>query len=282
MKLASRNNNFEDLSEFENKHANIDLTNVFEDSSNHEYFIDLETSKIYYSYLKYFLDNPYSKIVLLEGKPGTGKSSLLNKLYHDLHVAHPMLIYLVPITNPYSFLKQLAYDIFNHKGDIEISILYRMLKTTKFKYKPTIILDEAQLYPIEVFEIIRLLSDSGTILFILSLHTVEKEDVIAKDHFASRLNKVVQFENISMSETKAYIFRKLFKAKLVHIANDIDQSAIELIYKYAKGNFRQTNKILNTLFCICEEYKKIGSFDGRFFTKKHIEMSAIHSGLFNA
>jgi hypothetical protein len=74
------------------------------------------------------------------------------------------------------------------------------------------------------------------------------------------------------------------KANCFDTANMFSQKSVNKIYKLTKGNYRDTNKLLYTLFDIYSWYdsnysSKINRVN---ISEKIIEMSAIHTGLINA
>ncbi len=60
-----------------------DVKNIFIDSVDNDNFIELDTILFNYKILEESLDKPL-KMILLFGRPGTGKSMILNRLYHNL------------------------------------------------------------------------------------------------------------------------------------------------------------------------------------------------------
>ena len=119
---------------------------------------------------------------------------------------------------------------------------------------PLVLLDEAQLYSSTQMEKIRLLSDTRTVKFIITLHKTEKEDLIAKEHFQTRIWESVELENASNNELKIYIQKKLMKANCFDSANMFSKKPVNLIHKITKGNYRDTNKLLYTFFDIYSWY----------------------------
>ena len=135
-----------------------------------------------------------------------------------------------------------------------------------------------------LMEKIRLLSDSRSIKFVITLHKTEKEDLIAKEHFQTRIWESVELVNATPSELKIYIQKKLMKSNCFDIANMFDDKNAKLIHVFTGGNYRQTNKFLFSLFSIYSWYEENRPTKINYNTvsKKLIEMAAIHSGFLDA
>ncbi len=263
-----------------------DVKEIFTDIVDAKDYVQLDRiSAIYYS-LKVSVKKPL-KMVLLYGKPGTGKSMFLAKLYEDLSKSQPIFLHSTPILDDSEFFKTLAQEIFGitYNGELNFTQFMKIVKkyTTENENQeiPIVLLDEAQLYSEEQMEKIRLLSDTRKIKFVITLHKTEKEDVIAKEHFQTRIWESIELANATPSELKIYIQKKLMKANFFDIANMFDAKSIALIYKLTDGNYRQTNKLLYTLFEIYEWYEKNDPLSIKYseVKKKFIEMAALHTGI---
>jgi len=263
---------------FENsKYAFLDVVDSNE-------YVKLETIMPIYDVLKNSVDKPL-KMVLLYGKPGTGKSMLLSKLYEDLHIDRKVFLYATPILDENEFYKLLAQDIFgiSYSGELNFTQFMKVLQKHKTDEIPLILLDEAQLYSDVLMEKIRLLSDTRAIKFLITLHKTQEEDLIAKEHFQTRIWETIELKNASHTQLKTYIQKKLMKADCLETANMFQTKSIELIYKFTKGNYRDTNKLLFTLFDIYAIYlQKNKKLSTTSISKKIIEMSAIHTGFIDA
>ena len=262
---------------------------VFIDNVDARDYVQLERiSAIYYS-LKKSVKKPL-KMILLYGEPGTGKSMFLAKLHNDMFTSHKIALYKTPILDDEEFFKRIAKDIFDIKYNGKLSfnqfiyILENMPLVKEQKSVPIVLLDEAQLYSKEQMEKIRLLSDTRKVKFVVTLHKTEQEDVIAKQHFQTRIWESIELTNASQSELKSYIQKKLMKANLFDTANMFTNKNMNLIYKLTKGNYRQTNKLLYTMFEIYHYYAKNepSKISLLKISNKIIEMSAIHTGFINA
>jgi Cdc6-like AAA superfamily ATPase len=259
---------------------------VFLDIVNAKDYIQLDRVSTIYQSLKDSIKKPL-KMILLYGKPGTGKSMFLNKLHTDLSSTINVHLYKTPILDESEFFKTLAQDIFDIKytGELNFTQFMKVAEKNVAEITPVVLLDEAQLYSENLMEKIRLLSDTRAVKFVITLHKTEKEDLIAKEHFQTRIWESIELENASASELKIYIQKKLMKANCFDTANMFSSKSVNKIYKLTNGNYRDTNKLLYTLFDIYSTYEKNHQFNKiktDSISTKIIEMSAIHTGLIDA
>lgn len=277
LKHSLKRKNSMDTSIFQNS------KNVFLDTVVAKDYIQLERISFLYKTLKDAIAKPL-KMVLLYGKPGTGKSMFLSKLYADLSPHQSVYLYKTPILDEIEFFKILAQDMFHVKYNDELNFtqFMKILKNRDTTEIPIILLDEAQLYSDALMEKIRLLSDTRSIKFVISLHKTDKEDVIAKEHFQTRIWESIELDNASQTELKIYIQKKLMKANCFDSANMFNEKSVKTIHKLTKGNYRDTNKLLYTLFDIHLSYIEQNQYDKislHGVSKKIIEMSALYTGL---
>jgi len=259
---------------------------VFLDTVNPKDYVQLERVSIIYQSLKDSIQKPL-KMILLYGKPGTGKSMFLSKIHEDLLQERPIFLYKTPILDESEFYKSLASDVclFDIKEELNFTQFINILEKKNFTSVPVVLLDEAQLYSDTLMEKIRLLSDTRQIKFVIALHKTEKEDLIAKEHFQTRIWESIELENSTKAELKIYIQKKLMKANSFDTASMFNTKIINLIYKLTKGNYRDTNKLLYTLFdlyCVYEKNQQLHKVSTNQISPKLVEMAAIHTGLINA
>jgi len=258
---------------------------VFLDTVNARDYIQLDRISTIYQSLKESVDKPL-KMILLYGKPGTGKSMFLKKLYSDLSNTRDVYLYQTPILDDSEFFKRLAQDLLDVKynGELNFTQFMKVIEGHDVGEVPIILLDEAQLYSSSLMEKIRLLSDTRKVKFVIILHKTEKEDLIAKEHFQTRIWETIELKNASSTELKAYIQKKLMKANCFDTANMFEDKSVNLIHKLTNGNYRDTNKLLFTLFDIYLHYleNNRSKININQVSHKIIEMSAIHTGLLNA
>jgi len=260
--------------------------NVFIDSIEIDDYIALDSSVASYKQLLHSIEKPL-KMILVFGRPGTGKSILLNYLYENLKYQKDIHYFATPTTNEKEFFHKI-FKVITKKDlpsntRVNFSTLVDYCRDIHGKREIIILLDEAQMYSPEMMERIRLLSDTRSVKFIIALHKTDKEDLIAKEHFQSRIWEVVELNNGTLEDIKNYIHKKLLKKNIFEIANAIKNNHISLIYKFTKGNYRETNKLLFTVFEICEYYdnRDKDSKNENIFSKKIIEMASIKLGFIN-
>lgn len=260
--------------------------NVFIDSIDVDDYIDLSTSLSVFKQLQHSIEKPL-KMILLFGRPGTGKSILLNRIAVKLKKEKEIHYFETPSTNEKEFFhklfKVLTKQDLPSNTDINFSSLVNYCKELRGEREIIILLDEAQMYGADLMEKIRLLSDTRVVKFIVSLHKTEDEDLIAKEHFQSRIWEMIELKNATLEDLITYVHKKLLKKNLFEVANSIREKEMKLIHTFTKGNFRECNKLFYTIFEICEYYDTHEPSKIHYdrVSRKIIEMAALKLGYIN-
>ncbi len=256
---------------------------LFVDSTDIQDYIELESSVQAYTQLEHSIQKPL-KMILLFGRPGTGKSILLNRLASKLKHQKEIYYLETPPAQEKEFFAYL-FKIFTAKelppkSEVKFSALVEYAKSLRGKRDIIILLDEAQMYDSSMMEKIRLLSDSRSIKFVVSLHKTDDEDLIAKEHFQSRIWEIIELKNGSKEDIATYVHKKLLKQNLFDVANSLKSKSLNLIHSFTKGNYRECNKMMFTLFELCEYYDthEPSKVDHSNIDTRLIEMTALKLG----
>lgn len=211
---------------------------------------------------------------------------LLHKLHHDLSKYQKVFMVSTPIVDEDDFLRVLAHNIFDHtpREAMTLNRFLEIASALSLNPIPIVLLDEAQLYSAALMEKIRLISDARVIKFVITLHKTDQEDVIAKEHFQTRIWESIELQNATSEELKIYVQKKLLKANCFDVANMFNDKNMKLITSLTNGNYRDTNKLLFTLFSLYCWYEENNPalIQYNAIKPKWIEMAAIHSGLIDA
>ena len=220
-------------------------------------------------------------LVFLLGKPGTGKSFLLNYIQQNVTSVKVAKYF----THPYFDEKEFLSTLLSLAGpnvepdDYSTEQLITRLKRAFGDLQYTVFIDEAQLLSDAQIELVRILSDQKIFQFVLAMHKKEGDKILQKEHFKSRTNKRIEMEGLSESEIARYIEQRLLSNNFSDIASMFNKSHIRFIHQYSEGNFRTTKKIIKTLLEILnianrEDYKKY-----RKPNRATLTMAAIDAGL---
>ena len=263
-----------------------DLKTIFVDGEVFDY-VNLDKSVITYDKLVQALDKPL-KLILFYGKPGAGKTFLLQKIYNDLKQKKRIVFFPRPFFEEKIFIEALYEQIFNKKSpnfhDYNAFLAFIRKYITSTDQAITVLVDEAQLYPPDLIEKIRLMADSRLFKFLFTVHKTEKEDLLAKDYFQTRIWETIKIDSASKNEIKTYIEKKLLFHNRFEYLNLFKEKHYKLIANLTSGNLRTINKLMYKLFEILEyyDYNKPSLIKSNSLHVKYIEMAAISLGMIDA
>ncbi|WP_103582781.1 ATP-binding protein [Campylobacter concisus] len=273
-----------------NKNIYTDIKNIFINEDEVADFVNLDNSITCYNKIVSALKKPL-KLILFYGKPGSGKTFLLNKIASDLQKDKKLIFFPHPFFSEATFIEALCEDIYGNKLDnINNFESFVTHYSKEFKNKDEIlqnqivvILDEAQLYPTELIEKIRLMADTRLFKFLFTIHKTENEDVLAKDYFQTRIWESIELGSANTNEIIVYLQRKIGQKGYDKYLN-FQKKDYDKAYELCCGNLRTLNKIMYKFYEICEYYEqnqpsKLSSEDANI---KILTMSALDTGIIHA
>jgi general secretion pathway protein A len=224
------------------------------------FFYESLTHRTAKSLLKYVVENGEGFCVII-GEPGTGKTTILRKFLSELPENYISALILNPNLAPEEFLKtlldefMLPYDKNISKNEILKILKIFLLKNVSKGIKTLIIIDEAQLMPVETLEELRLLSNLETekekliqIILVGQPELEEKLKLPKLKQLNDRITNKMFLERLNQKEIEKYINHRLLLAGGEKIK--IDPKVYELVYNHSKGIPRLINVIMSKALMI--------------------------------
>ena len=273
-----------------NENIYTHIKDVFIDEDESLNFVNLDNSISCYNKIVLALKKPL-KLILFYGKPGSGKTFLLNKIANDLKEDKSLIFFPHPFFSEVTFIEALCEQIYSKKlediNNFESFIKFYSKdfssKDEILKNQMTVILDEAQLYPTELIEKIRLMADTRMFKFLFTIHKTENEDILAKDYFQTRIWESIELSSADVNEIIIYLQRKLSQKNYDKYLK-FDKKDYECAYSFCGGNLRTLNKIMYKFYEICEYYEQYqpSKLSGDKANIMILTMAALDAGLIDA
>ncbi|MRI58253.1 MAG: hypothetical protein C6H99_01970 [Epsilonproteobacteria bacterium] len=256
-----------------------DLAKVFEERVEGITYYPTRASMKLGSELRSVLESESKQLLFLLGTPGSGKSVFLQQLPNLLEDRFEVVSFRTPFFEPVDFIKTLIQRVGREPGSYALE---RLLQEAVELYQDKdviVTIDEAQLLSEEMLELLRILADSKAFWFLLAMHKHEASQVLQKPQFRSRPHRVLELGSLECEEIREFIAKELIKAGAFGLEKEFSNSLIKEICGLAKGNFRDTKKILHRLFLLMDEAMRLGK---KSYTRPNrclVTMAAIDGGL---
>ncbi len=254
------------------------IAKIFEDRIEGVTFYETRATLRLKNELVNILEKETRQLIFLVGEPGTGKSVFLTKL-SDIVADFTVIRFNTPFFEPVDFVKTLL----DRKGvHIEGFSLEQMIAQAVEEYKKSstiVAIDEAQLLSKEMIELLRILADSKAFWFILAMHKHESGKILQEPQFASRPHKVLQMQGLEYDEVREYISKELLQEGEYTLQEELTKRLCKDIYKFTKGNFRDTKKIVHQIFLLMDEAIKLGKKGYEKPNRCLVTMAAIGGGM---
>jgi general secretion pathway protein A len=190
--------------------------------------------------------------LLLTGGVGSGKTTLLNHLVNMLYGKVQVCVLNNPTLRRDEFFhyigEQLGFDYKGNKSKFISQFSHHLNKYENLKGKVLLIIDEAQAFPIELLEEIRLLSNHASERSVFSIFLIgqpELQEKLAHPQLLplrQRIGIRYHLEPLTREDTAQYISFRLNKAGAINSAI-FTTGAIDCIHEASQGTPRLINII---------------------------------------
>ncbi|GHS87925.1 hypothetical protein FACS189487_05050 [Campylobacterota bacterium] len=251
---------------------------LFEDNEGSSHFVMLSRTSQIYSRIEDAFKNAF-RILLITGAPGTGKSYVLKRFFGDYKAIAPIFLY-----SSATFSSERLFEIYEslYKERLVAKDLQGIIDAFRVReIKPiSILLDEAQLYDEDRLELVRMLSNEGIFRFVVVVHRVKNEDLLARDHFRTRTYENIECTPIEPIEVERFIETKLLLGEIQDFYSRFDKKNLERIFEITQGNLRDLNRLIHRFFDLLDDMEQNAPHKlPKRFTNKLIEMSALELGM---
>ncbi len=254
---------------------------IFEDRVDGTEYFDSSSAERSKTILKSLASEPEKKLLFLLGNPGVGKSHMLETISKEMEGERLIVHLKEPYFEPRSFLARLLGEA-NESAEGEMETLKERAVGFFSENEHLIMIDEAQLLDEKSLEFLRILSDTKAFRLLLSMHSKEGEEILAKPHFRTRSHRVVEMGVLLPQEVERYISSRLKRAGLEEISAMFTRKHFRLIHRYTEGNFRVLKRMMQSMFELMQHAKENGLSDYSRPSKCIVDMAAMDLELLDA
>ncbi len=211
------------------------------------------------AYMRYAL-NAAEGFVMVTGRPGMGKTTLISDLLSDLADADDYLTGMLVNTQleATALLRMLAYEFgLNPEGQDKAAVLHRLhqffVQVSQSKKRPLLVVDEAQNLMLESLEELRLLTNlqlEGRPL--LQIFLVGQEELRDKlqdtrlEQLRQRITAACHLDPLTLEQTTAYIIHRL-RVVGWNAAPEVTAPTFQVIQEVSQGVPRRINQFCSRL-----------------------------------